>query len=210
MRRHIAAALTAIALIVPPVQAVNWDAVAPIVEKSIVVVETERGLCTGFVINTDADEKEDRDYIATANHCEGPKLYADNSPARIVSKVTKQDLLVLEVEDTGRPALKLAKEDPKTGEEVASYGYGYGFERPMFRVTHIADNKTYIPEDGIGGPFFVTDATFVPGQSGGPVVNADGEVVMMVQMGTNSVGIGVGAETIKSKIGKYFEKAKGR
>jgi hypothetical protein len=40
------------------------------------------------------------------------------------------------------------------------------------------------------------------------VVNEAGEVVMMVQRGTQSVGIGVGAETIRSKVGRYFGKPK--
>ncbi len=52
----------------------------------------------------------------------------------------------------------------------------------------------------------VTDAAFVSGQSGGPCVNAAGEVVMMVQRGSSTVGLGVGAETIKNKAGRYFQK----
>jgi hypothetical protein len=33
-------------------------------------------------------------------------------------------------------------------------------------------------------------------------------VVMMVQRTTNAVGIGVGAETMRSKMGRYWEKRK--
>ena len=78
----------------------------------------------------------------------------------------------------------------------------------MFRTAHIADDDTYIPEDGIGGPFIVTDAQFVGGQSGGPVVNASGDVVLIVQRGGGGVGIGVGAETIRGKAGRYLQKPK--
>jgi S1-C subfamily serine protease len=46
------------------------------------------------------------------------------------------------------------------------------------------------------------------GQSGGPAINAAGEVVMMVQRTTSAVGIGVGAETIRARMGRYFEKPK--
>jgi S1-C subfamily serine protease len=180
------------------------------VEKSIVTIGQTDTHCTGFVINDQAkskdENKKDVDYILTADHCDTKDLLADNTPARVIYKVAKKDLLVLEVDDTERPALKLAKEDPKIGDEVASYGYGFALERPMFRVTHIADDKTYIPEEGIGGPFIVTDAVFVGGQSGGPVVNTQGEVVMIVQRGGSGVGLGVGAEVIKAKAGKYFAK----
>jgi hypothetical protein len=40
------------------------------------------------------------------------------------------------------------------------------------------------------------------------VVNEAGEVVMMVQRGSGTVGMGVGAETIRSKAGRYLEKPK--
>jgi hypothetical protein len=116
--------------------------------------------------------------------------------------------MVLEVADLARPALRLAKNNPKIGDEVASLGYGWGLERPMFRTTHISDDETYIHEDGIGGPFMVTDDVFVGGQSGGPAINHAGEVVMIVQRGGGGVGMGVGAEMLRAKVGRYFEKEK--
>ena len=185
-----------------------WQPVAAQVEKAIVTIGQDDTHCTGFIINDHVkkEDEPDQDYVMTADHCDADKLLADNAPAKVVYKDAKKDLLVVAVEDTGRPALRLAKEDPKIGDEVASYGYGFALERPMFRVTHIADDKTYIPEGGIGGPFIVTDAVFVGGQSGGPVVNIRGEVVMIVQRGGSGVGLGVGADVIRSKTNKYWAK----
>jgi S1-C subfamily serine protease len=204
MRKFAAVALLT-ALTAAPALA-QWQPVAEKVAKAIVTIGKDDTHCTGFVINTRAGEKGNKDYVLTADHCDSANLLADNNPAKVIYKDAKKDLLVVEVEDTGRPALKLAKKNPKIGDEVASYGYGFALERPMFRVTHIADDDTYIPEEGIGGPFIVTDAVFVGGQSGGPVVNTEGDVVMIVQRGGSGVGLGVGAEVIKSKVGKYFEK----
>jgi S1-C subfamily serine protease len=188
--------------------AADWTLLVRDLAKSVVPIELDdRGTsCTGFVINSKVrKDDEDRDYVMTAAHCEAAKMFADQSAAKVVYKNTDKDLLVLEVEDLDRPALKLAKDNPKLGEEVASFGFGYGLEKPMLRMTHISA-ETYIPYEGIGGPLFMTDATFVGGQSGGPVINADGEVVMIVQRGTNSVGIGVGAEVIRAKMGRFWEK----
>jgi S1-C subfamily serine protease len=190
--------------------AAEWTPIAEKLSKSVVYIESAEGSCTGFLINTDVkhDKDSDKDYVLTAAHCDGEKLYVDQATAKVISKDTKKDLMVLEVEDTGRPALKLAKDNPKIGDEVASLGYGWGLERPMFRTAHVSDDNTYIPEDGIGGPFIVIDAQFVGGQSGGPVINTAGEVVLIVQRGGGGVGIGVGAEVIRSKVGRYFEKVK--
>lgn len=189
--------------------AADWTVLVRDLAKSVVAIERDDNgtSCTGFVINSKAKDKDgaDVDYVLTASHCEADKLWADQADATVVAKNKEKDLIVLSVEDTGRPALKLAKDNPSIGEEVASFGYGYGLEKPMLRMTHIAA-ETYIPYEGIGGPLFLTDATFVGGQSGGPVINAAGEVAMIVQRGTDSVGIGVGADTIRSKVGKYWEK----
>jgi S1-C subfamily serine protease len=190
--------------------AADWAALAAPLNKSVVYIETKGGSCTGFVINAHATNKdrEDVDYILTAAHCNGAEMYADQTAAKVLWLDTKKDLMVLEVSDLNRPALKLAKDNPKIGDEVASFGYGWGLERPMFRTAHVSDDDTYIPEDGIGGPFIVIDAQFVSGQSGGPVINLAGEVALIVQRGGSGVGIGVGAETIRNKTGKYWEKPK--
>lgn len=192
-----------------PVYTTDWALIVKdTLAKSVVPIErnTAGTSCTGFVIHANAKrDDKDVDYVLTAAHCEAAKMYADQAEARLVAKNTEKDLMVLAVEDLDRPALKVAKEDPHVGDQVASYGYGYGLEKPLFRLTNISA-KTYIPFDGIGGPIFFTDTTFVPGMSGGPVVNTAGEVVMIVQMGTESVGIGVGAEVIRDKVGRYIQR----
>ena len=76
----------------------------------------------------------------------------------------------------------------------------------MFCHAFVTNAALYNPEDGIGGPLVLIDAAYVPGQSGGPCVNASGEVVSIVQRASNVLGVGVGAETIKSKMGRYFQK----
>lgn len=205
---RVAAALIAFAVAVSPLaaQPSPWNAVAQALAKSTVFVQLGEGSCTGFVINSNAkDDKQDVDYVLTAAHCYAKDLYVAGQPASVKSRDEKKDLLVLQVEDLDKPAIKLAKANPKVGDEVASFGYGYGLERPMLRVTHISDDQIYIPYQGIGGPLVAVDITFIPGMSGGPVVNEAGELVQIVQMSTEIVGFGVGAEVIREKVGKFFE-----
>lgn len=191
--------------IYPAAPLTDWTAIAKKTGDSIVRIEHGEATCTGFVINDDM--KGDRDYILTAAHCAGAELYADSAIARIIYKNVKADLMILDVADTGRPAIPIAKENPHIGQDVASWGYGYALERPMFRTAHVSDDEAALPELE-GGPFVMIDAAFVPGQSGGPVVNEAGEVVSIVQQASDRVGIGVGAQTLRSKIGRYLPKPK--
>jgi S1-C subfamily serine protease len=190
----------------PMFSAQDWSAAVDLLAKSTVYIEVKGGSCTGFVASTIERDGDKYTRIATAAHCDGEQLYADQTPAKVVFKDTKRDLMVIETENLDRPSLKLAAKDPRIGDSVGSYGFGYSLERPMFRVAHVSDDKTYIATDGIGGPLLVIDAAFVGGQSGGPIVNALGEVVMIVQLASDRVGLGVGVETIRSKIGRFFTK----
>lgn len=208
MKRLISVAALLLAFVVAPIAATStWNPIALKVQKSISYLEGAEGSCTAWSIN------EAKDYVMTAAHCDMSNntkddFLVDNIPAKVVAKDAKKDLLVLEVKGINKPALHLAKSDPLIGDEIASYGYGLGLERPLFRVTHVSDTDLHINQDGLGGPYIVTDTDFIGGQSGGPVVNSDGDVVMIVQMGVKGLGIGVGAETIKSKMGRYFETPK--
>jgi S1-C subfamily serine protease len=201
MRKTVAAALFVL-LSLTSAFAADWTLLADKLSRATVYIEHEGGACSGVVINDSVGDKGEFDYILTAAHCDGKEIYADQARAVVMTKDQKVDVMVLRVPDTERPAIKLAKADPKQGEEVAAFGYGYALEQPMLRVTHISIAEADIPS--LSGKYVVTDATFVPGMSGGGVVNAAGELVMMVQMGSNSVGIGKGAEAIKGKVGKYF------
>lgn len=194
-------------LFVVPTWAITWNPIAAKVLKSIAYLDGPEGKCTAFSID------RERDYVLTAAHCDqktasGESASTVDGLATVVKyKDEKKDLLVLEVKGLDKPALKLAKQNPQILDEMASCGFGMALETAGCRHTYVSDDKVYIPFEGIGGPFIMTDTTFIGGQSGGPVVNENGDVVMIVQRGsTTGFGLGVGAEIIKSKCGKYFTK----
>lgn len=200
MNKLFATLLLCVGLVLP-LHADNWKGASERVMKSVVYVENDEGSCSGFVI--DAERK----YVMTAAHCDAKdgKIWVDRTVAEIVSKDTKKDLAVFYVKnlDPSHPALALADKDPVIGEEIASVGFGYGLERPQFRVATVSDNAMMVEQ--LGGPYIAVNISFTPGQSGGPVVNEAGKVVAIVQMGDGgTLGFGVGAETIKDRMGRFF------
>lgn len=183
----------------------DWSSTATALSKSVVYIESAGGTCTGFVINSNA--KNDKDLILTAQHCFGEKLFADHSTAKVIWQDSKQDIMVLEIDDTGRPAVKIADKDPIQGQEIVSFGFGLGLEKPMFRHAYVSNASVHL-QDVDGGPFVMIDAAYVGGQSGGPCINDKGEVVSIVQRASNVLGIGVGAEKLREKVGRFLEKPK--
>jgi S1-C subfamily serine protease len=180
----------------------GWVDVAAMLEKSVVPLTGRFGEgygCSGFVIN------ESKNFVLTDSHCQKDIVYVDKIPAEVVAVDVQQDLMVLEVEDLDRPALKMADSKPRRGQQIATDGYGMVLLKSLFRTAHVSAVDTPIT-DIQGGPFVVTDAAFVGGQSGGPGVNEAGEVVMIVQRASGLVGVGVNVEIIKDRMGKWIEK----
>jgi S1-C subfamily serine protease len=179
----------------------DWTALADRLDQSVMQISD---WCSAFAIDNE------RDYVLTAKHCasDDPQkpTIVDLIPSRVVAEDVQRDLLVLHVPGLDRKALPLAKDDPAIGAEVASYGYGMGLVKPMFRIAHVANTRVTLPS--LDGEWVIFDGAFVGGQSGAPVVNAAGEVVALVQMTTDRVGIGRGAKMIGERVGKYFAKPK--
>ena len=183
-------------------QTSTWAGIVERVEKATVQLAAN---CTGFVIN------REKHYVLTANHCGSDDInkavLVDGKPSKIVHIDIHKDFLVLEVPDLDRPALQRADNDPQIGDEVGSYGYGGGYERPMLRIARVSQNRAIVPDAG-PGEWVMLDTAFVGGMSGGAVVNLKGDVVMIVQMASDRVGLGRGIEEISKRLGKYWEREK--
>lgn len=198
MKRFLAALLLPF-LFLLPASATDWSDTARLVARSIVHIRGDKGSCTGFVIDTK------RDYVLTAAHCDEPKMTVDHLVTHVILKDTKHDLMVLMVPALQKPALRVAATDPAVGTEAATYGYGGGMSRPIFRAVHVSDNALNMP----GAPvkkYIATDAGFLLGHSGSPIVNINGDVVALVQMSSDvNIGIGLGAEALRARVGPYME-----
>lgn len=184
------------------VKAADWRSIAEKVLPSVVqLTNGDRPTCSGTVID------KDRKHVLTDAHCFTDPMYADSLPVVIEFRDPNTDLMVLRVPNLDRAAILLAKDDPVVGQEVASYGHAYGWAKPVLRRTMISVADFNVPDTKCGS-CFVTDAAFIGGQSGSPVVNEAGEMVMIVQMTSDRVGIGVGAKTIEKRVGRFFGKVK--
>lgn len=199
--RTLAVSLGLLALAIG-VQADAWEAVIAKAQSAVVYIQVgDDGGCSGFVIN------KAQHYVMTAAHCNGDRLWVDRVRGEVVALDVKKDLMVLQVKDLdpAREALTLAAHDPSIREDVMSVGYGYALERPFFKTAHVSDTAVQIPQEGLGGPFIGVDASFTPGQSGGPVLNVKGEVVAIVQRGDGgTLGLGVGADVMRERLGRFF------
>jgi serine protease Do len=155
---------------------------------------------------------EENGLILTNNHVVGRHLpivvLQDDREfeSRLVARDPDVDLALLSIDATGLTPLKPASLPPRVGEMVFAFGHPWGQRNTVTRgiVSALASAQN---RRGEKLPIVRSDASLAPGNSGGPLVNAKGEVIginAMIVGGDQSVSIAasVAAEFVKKAMEK--------
>ena len=112
--------------------------------------------------------------------------------ARVLAKDPDVDLALLSIDAQDLRPLKLADASPRVGELVFAFGHPWGqrniVTRGIVSALTFAQNRR-----GERLPIVRSDVNLAPGNSGGPLVNASGEMIginAMIVGGDQSVSIG--------------------
>jgi len=148
--------------------------------------------------------------ILTNNHVVGrrtPVVILQNDreyESRLLARDPDVDLALLSIDATGLTPLQPASISPRVGEMVFAFGHPWGQRNTVTRgiVSALisAQNRR-----GDTLPVVRSDAPLAPGNSGGPLVNAKGEVVginAMIIGGDQSVSIA--ALVVKNFVSKVL------
>ncbi len=170
-----------------------------IVEVSCQTVTNENGMMTegvftgsGFLISQDG-------YIVTNYHIiEGAqsveistadgKVYA----AQIVGVDEGNDFALLKIEAEGMPCVEFGSSDALViGDQVVAIGYPLTSGSPTLTVGYISAKNRVITTEGRTISMLQTDAAINSGNSGGPLLNMQGQVIGITtakSSGTSSTG----------------------
>jgi len=158
---------------------------------SLVVVRGRRfGAGSGIVWDSNG-------LILTNNHVVGRHtpivmLQDDREyESKLVARDPDVDLALLSIDATDLTPLKAASVSPRVGEMVFAFGHPWGQRNTVTRGI-VSALVTAQNRRGDKLPIVRSDASLAPGNSGGPLVNANGEVVginAMIVGGDQSVSI---------------------
>jgi serine protease Do len=96
--------------------------------------------------------------------------------AKVLGTDKRTDIAVLKIEANDLPAVSFNASRPlRVGEWVLAIGSPFGFESTVTAGV-ISATRRSLPGDGTV-PFIQTDAAVNPGNSGGPLINMQGEVI---------------------------------
>lgn len=166
----------------------GYELIPDLVEKvapSIVSVITDTGLGSGVIYDGDQGIIVTNNHVVQgASQVELVLWNGDRVPARIRATDPATDLAVLETDQEGLIDVPFATELPRVGELAIAVGSPLGFENTVTAGIVSALHRSLDPTTYVD--LIQTDAPISPGNSGGALINARGEVI-----GINSAGIPV-------------------
>jgi serine protease DegQ len=183
------------------------------VQPSVVTIITSQGLGSGVVWSRDGIIVTDQHVVAGSTQVQ--VAFADGRRVAGTVKGADEitDLAVVQAERTGLPQATFQQQLPQVGELAAAIGSPLGFENTV-TAGIVSGLHRQIPGSGQQTQSLVdliqTDAAISPGNSGGALVNAAGQVVgiseayIPPQQGAVSIGFATPAATVVDIVGQLL------
>jgi hypothetical protein len=162
---------------------------------AVVLVQQGSTTCAGAIIDSAGR-------VATAYHCVAPggrprvtTRTGLEAVGRVSAVRTRQDLAVIEVPAlAGQPSIPLRERPPVVGEAVFALGHPYGVRQPYgFLEGTLRWSMTEGIVSAVGPSAVQISAPVNPGNSGGPIVDAEGQLIGVVsRKSAGGEGLGFG------------------
>lgn len=195
----------------------SFDRIPEVVDRlepSVVTVVTDSGEGSGVIWDDQGAIVTNHHVIAGSSRVEVALASGARLRARIEASDVRSDVAVLRIERDGLPAASFRQQLPDVGELAIAMGNPLGFEQSV-TAGIVSGLHRSIPSGGTT-PALIdliqTDAAISPGNSGGALVNADGEVIGMnvaylpQQSGAVAIGFAIPAATVVSVVRQLLEK----
>lgn len=135
-----------------------------------------RGMGSGFIVSPDGTILTNAHVVKDATDVTVKLTDRREFRAKVLGSDPKTDIAVLKINANNLPVVTLGStQNLRVGEWVLAIGAPFGFENTVTAGVVSAKGRS-LPDDS-AVPFIQTDAAVNPGNSGGPLFNAKGEVV---------------------------------
>ncbi len=176
-----------------------------------------QGTGSGFVVSADGLIVTNQHVVDGATQV-AVKVGTDGKqlPAEIVGVDASQDLALLKVDAQDLPTLELGDSDAvEVGDDTYAIGNPYGLDHTLTTgVVSALDRDLQAPNGATISGAIQTDAALNPGNSGGPLLDGEGDVIgvnaqIATGGGESGGNVGIGFAIPASTVGQFVEQARG-
>ncbi|HVC12279.1 MAG TPA: DegQ family serine endoprotease [Burkholderiales bacterium] len=135
-----------------------------------------RGLGSGFIVSPDGIILTNAHVVDNSHDITVKLSDRRELKAKVIGVDKLTDIAVLKIDAHNLPTIKLGDSNSvQVGQWVIAIGSPYGFENTV--TAGIVSATSRALPDGTYVPFIQTDAPVNPGNSGGPLINMNGQVI---------------------------------
>jgi serine protease Do len=148
------------------------------IRPAVVTIFNSDGTGSGVVVSSDG-------YVLTDAHVVGGDKFVKlklvtgrEILGEVLRKDDKRDVALIKVEEAGLPALPIRESEPNIGEDVYALGASLGVYESTLTKGIVSAYR-----DGDQGKLIQSDVKVLPGNSGGPLMDADGNLIGLCEAG---------------------------
>lgn len=159
---------------------------------SVVSIKTDLAQGTGFIISSDGYVITNEHVIDGAGYANAITSDKETIPMTLIGYDKNLDLALLKINGTYDHLEFANSDDVKIGEKVVAIGnpLGLSFSATEGIISAVnREGKNNLPD------YLQTDASLNPGNSGGPLINAEGKVIGINNFKANAESIGFALES---------------
>ena len=136
----------------------------------------QQGVGSGFIISPDGHILTNAHVVADAGEVTVKLTDKREFKAKVIGVDRRTDVALIKIDGSGLPTVRIGNSaQARVGEWVAAIGSPFGFENSV--TAGIISAKARALPDESYVPFLQTDVAVNPGNSGGPLLNVNGEVI---------------------------------
>ncbi len=118
---------------------------------------------------------------------------------RVVARHPDRDLALLKIDADGLPAIEVGDSSTvRSGQLVMAIGHPIGFRGAVTAGIIVAAGQAATPEGPRTGDWLQADVTLLPGNSGGPLIDARGRVVGINTMVSGELSLAIPSLAVES------------
>jgi len=175
--------------------------------KAVVTVRTNVGQGTGFIVHEDGYFVTNAHVLAGGNTVNAINYEQETLPAELIGYNTELDIALLKISGSQETLRLTNSNDVQVGEKVIAIGNPLGLQ---FSVSEGIVSGVHRAGINRLEAYIQTDAALNPGNSGGPLINKEGEVVGInnFKIGSGeSLGFALESNYIKDAVNEIYMKA---
>ncbi len=183
----------------------DFSGVIDSVIPSVVTIRTDVGQGTGFIINNEGYIVTNAHVLSGGSYVNAIDYQQNSIPAKLIGYNLSLDIALLKVSGTYSSINLEDSSNVQVGEKVIAIGNPLGLQFSVSQgiVSAVGRQSADSP-----GKYIQTDAALNPGNSGGPLINTQGEVVGInnFKVGdSESLGFALESDYIKQAVNEISQ-----